>query len=103
MERAVRRETLDRRDLAALLHHGQRETRVDPPAVDEDGAGAALAEVAAFLGAGQVQAIAQSVEEGRPHVDREAMLRAVHPERDGARPLGDHADAGRAERRPWTG
>ena len=33
------------------------------PAVDQDGAGAALAAVAALLGAGQVEALAQQVEQ----------------------------------------
>ena len=42
----------DRR--APSLHHRQRQAGVDAPAVDQHGAGAALAVVAALLGAGQV-------------------------------------------------
>ena len=42
---------------------GEREAGIDAPAVDQDGAGAALAAVAALLGAGQVEALAQEVEQ----------------------------------------
>lgn len=41
-----------------LVHHSERQARVDPLAVDVDGAGAALAVIAAFLGAGQVKIFA---------------------------------------------
>ena len=44
---------LDRGDFGAVLHDGQREAGVDPPAVDQHRAGAALAVVAALLRAGQ--------------------------------------------------
>ncbi|MCU1307634.1 MAG: putative xanthine dehydrogenase YagT iron-sulfur-binding subunit, partial [Acidobacteriaceae bacterium] len=46
MERTVLRETLDGHDLGAVLHDGQRHTRVDALAVDEHGASAALSVVA---------------------------------------------------------
>ena len=61
-------EALDGLDLGAVEADGEREAGVDPPAVDEDGAGAALAAVAALLGAGERQAVAQQVEEGHPRV-----------------------------------
>ena len=49
------RETFDSGDFAAVVNHCERETRVDAPAVDEDRAGAALAVIAAFLRAGQIE------------------------------------------------
>ena len=39
------------------------------PAVDQHRAGAALAVIAALLGAGQVEMVAQRVEQGRPRRD----------------------------------
>jgi hypothetical protein len=45
------------------MHDGERQAGIDAPAVDDDRAGAALAVVAALLGAGQVQVLAQRVEQ----------------------------------------
>jgi hypothetical protein len=42
--------------------HGERQARVDPDAIDQDRAGAALAVVAAFLGPSELQVLAQRVE-----------------------------------------
>ena len=53
----------DRGDLAALVHHGERQAGVDAPAVDQHRAGAALAVVAALLGAGEAEVLAQRVEQ----------------------------------------
>ena len=44
-----RAQPLDGGDLVALVHHRERQAGVDPPAVDDDRAGAALAVIAAFL------------------------------------------------------
>ena len=57
--------------VVALVHHGEREARVDPPAVDEHGARAALAVVAALLGAGQVEVLAQRIEQRGAQVELE--------------------------------
>ena len=56
-------QALDGRDLAAVVSSGQGQARVDAPAVDQHGAGAALAVVAALLGAGQAELLAQGVEQ----------------------------------------
>ena len=69
---ARRAETFDRHDLVALVHDGERQARVDAPAVDQHRAGAALPVVAALLGAGQVQVLAQRVEQRRARVQLEA-------------------------------
>src|SRR6202163_4735201 len=53
MEGAGLSDTFDRRDLVACVHDGQAKAGVHAPAIDMHSAGAALAVVAAFLGAGQ--------------------------------------------------
>ena len=55
MQRAVVGQALDGGDLGAVLHDGQGQAGIDAPAVDQHRAGAALAVVAALLGAGQVE------------------------------------------------
>ena len=52
-------------DLAAVGLHGQHQARVDRLAVDDDGAGAAVADVAPELGAGQLELVAQHPEQRR--------------------------------------
>ena len=47
---------------------GQREAGVDPPPVDQDRAGAALAAVAALLGSGQIEPLAQEIEKRHPRI-----------------------------------
>ena len=66
VQRAGRAQAFDRHDLVALVHDGERQARVDAPAVDQHRAGAALPVVAALLGAGQVQVLAQRVEQRCP-------------------------------------
>ena len=55
----ARRQPFDGEDLRALGFEGGIDARVDALAVDEDGAGPALGLVAADLGAGQPQIVAQ--------------------------------------------
>ena len=50
-------------DAAALALHGQRQAGEHGLPVDEDRAGAALAELAAVLGAGEVEILAEHLEE----------------------------------------
>ncbi len=71
-------------DLVTLVHHRQGQAGVHPPAVHHHGAGAALAVVAAFLGAGELQLFAQGIEQGQPGVGGKTAGRAV----DGKRHLG---------------
>ena len=49
--------------LVALVHHGEGQAGIDAPAVHQHRAGAALAVVAALLGAGEAQVFAQGVEQ----------------------------------------
>ncbi len=73
---------LDRGDLVALVHDGQRQAGVDAAAVHVDGAGSALAMVAALLSAGQADGLAQAVEERRAGVNVKIELFAVNLEAD---------------------
>jgi hypothetical protein len=63
MEPATSRHTFDGQNIGAIMADGKRETGIDPPPVDNDGAGAALAAVTAFLGSGQMQAFAKEIEQ----------------------------------------
>ncbi len=82
MQRAVLRQPLDGSDVGAVLHDGKGETGIDAAAVQQHRAGAALAVVAAFLGPGQAQMVAQEVEQAGPRRDRQLALHTVHMERD---------------------
>ena len=57
----------------AFVHDGERQAGIDPPPVDDHRAGAALAVVAALLGAGQVQMLAQRVEQRGARVELELV------------------------------
>ena len=77
-----RAQPLDGGDLGAVMHHGQSQAGVDALAVEQDGAGAALAVVAALLGARQLQVFAQGVEQGGARVEFQAVALAVDVEAD---------------------
>jgi hypothetical protein len=58
MKGSVDSKALNGRDLGAVFHNRERQTGVDPPSLDQNGTRAALAVIAAFLCAGQLEAIA---------------------------------------------
>ena len=64
-------QALDGGDLGAVGGDREHQAGVDAAAVEQDGAGAALAVVAALLGAGQIEVLAQGVEQGGAVVDVE--------------------------------
>ena len=66
-----RAQPLDGGDAVALVHHRERQAGIDPPPVDDHRAGAALAVIAALLGAGEMQVLAQRVEQRGPRVELE--------------------------------
>jgi hypothetical protein len=80
MELVVIGQAFDRDDGDVVMGDGECEAAVDPAAVDEDGACTALAVVAALLGAGQAELVAQEVEQGETGVDDEAVMLAVDAE-----------------------
>ena len=69
------------RELVDTALDGEREAGEDRLAVDEDRAGAALAQLAAVLGPGQRHVLAQHLEEGA--VDRDGDLAALPVHRQG--------------------
>src|SRR5579871_486144 len=76
MEVASLRESLDRGDLSALGLDGEHGARLDGAAVEEDGAGAALAGVAADVGTREAELLAQEAHEQLPRLD---VGLALHP------------------------
>ena len=86
-----------------------------PPAVDQDGAGAALAVIAALLGTGQTELFTQRIEQRGAWIEREIVPGAVYREADidvhfagfGSGRLGRgrgcHAERRRGRRRHRTG
>src|SRR5262249_49543184 len=75
---AVLAEAFDGRDVAALHLHGQLEARLDDFAVDQHRAGAADAGLAAALGAGEVQVVAQEIGQQPACRHFDALRLAVH-------------------------
>jgi hypothetical protein len=51
------------------VHHRQGQAGIDPPAIDNHRAGAALAVVATFLGAGELQVFPQGIEQSGAGVE----------------------------------
>ena len=82
MQRAALRQALDGRDMRAVLHDSQRQARIDPPAIDQNRARAALAVVAAFLGSGQIEIESQGVKQRGPRRQSQFSLDAVDVKRD---------------------
>src|SRR5439155_1926114 len=78
------RDAFDGEDVGAVMADGEREAGVDALAVDENGAGAALAAVASLLGSGQMEALTQEIEQRDARiVEDEFAPRTVHGEADG--------------------
>ena len=75
-------QALDGRDLAPLHEGGEREARFHALAVHQHRAGAALAEAAAFLRAGEMQVLAQGVEQRGARIERQPMLGSVDAQHD---------------------
>ena len=61
VKRVAFRDTLDRRHLAPIDRGGKHHAGIHAPAVEMDGAGAAFAEVAALLGPGEREPLAQEM------------------------------------------
>src|SRR4029453_678618 len=82
MQLDIRGQAFNGRDLGAVLHDGKRQARDDAPPVDENGAGTALAMVAAFLGSGEIEIFAKRVEQSGPRPEGNSPLDAVDMKRD---------------------
>jgi hypothetical protein len=82
MEPLALSQTFNGRDLAPLHEGGEGETRLHALAIQEDRAGAALAESTAFLRARQFQVLAQSVEQRSARIERQAMIDSINAQED---------------------
>src|SRR5262245_45183432 len=87
MQTSVALETFDGRNGAVLHRRCARLTRLDGAALDEHGAGTALAFAAAVFGAGELQRITQRREERIVWRDLGLTRCAVHLERDAHRTI----------------
>ena len=77
-----RRQALDRGDLVTVGLDGEHRAALDRLAVEQDRAGAAVRRVAAGVGAGQVEALAQQVGQQQPGLDLGGARVAVDGDRD---------------------
>src|SRR5713101_102312 len=81
VEIAIFFQTLDGRDLVARMHHGERQAAVDALSIDDHGAGAALSLVAALLGTGQPEMLAQRIEQRYARIEIESMAPSIDSQR----------------------
>ena len=82
MERVAVGEALDGQHLGAIGLDGQHRAGLDRPPVDVDGAGAALAGVAADVRPGQVEVLAQRLDQEASRLDVQLAGRPIDDERD---------------------
>jgi hypothetical protein len=92
---AASRQTFDRRDRAAVGLHGQAGARSHGDAVEQDGAGAALARIAADLGAGDAPEVANEMHQKLPRLDVALKPAAVNSNADGDFHVAPLDDLGR--------
>jgi hypothetical protein len=97
MQRVGRAEALDGGDRLPVVHHGEGQTGVDPPVVHVHGARATLALIAALLGPGEADVLAQAIEQRRPRIQADAMRLSVDTQLDahGARVIAHVSGFGR--------
>ncbi len=79
---AIGCQPLDGDDLGVLVRDGEGQAAIHAPAVEQDGAGSALPVVAALLGAGEAEPLAQRIQQRRPRIDNKRMCCPVHPQGD---------------------
>jgi len=60
---AIGRQPFDGDDLSFLVRDGQGQAAIDAPTVEQDGAGPTLPVVAALLGAGEAEPLAQRIQQ----------------------------------------
>ena len=70
-------ESLDGGDLVAIVHDSKTEAGVHSRAVNENGTSATLAMIAALLGSGQAEPLAEKVKNGSSRIDLQVMFLAV--------------------------
>ncbi len=75
-------QALDGRNFMVVGLHGEHQAGAYGLAVEQDGAGAADAVLAADMGAGQRQIVTQKIAEQQARFDKTLIFDAVHRERD---------------------
>ena len=65
-----------------LMHHGKAHAAEHAAAVDVHRAGATLAVVATLFGAGQIEVLAQGVQQSDPGLDGQLAIPAIDLERE---------------------
>ena len=83
VQAAVAGKAFDRRDRTAVAVDAEHEAREHRLAVEQHGAGAAFAQLAAVLGAAQVQVFTQNLEQRLVRRERDLGRFAVQRDRDG--------------------
>jgi hypothetical protein len=79
---AICRQPLDGDDLGILVRDGEGQAAIDASPIEQDGAGAALPVVAALLGAGESEPLAQRIQQRGGRINGQPVGRPVHPQRD---------------------
>ena len=74
-------DTLNCRDLFALVHGGEAETRIHAPAIDVHSARTALAMIASLFRSGQMQMLSKTIEKRGARIDPQIVFLAVNPKR----------------------
>ena len=83
MKRVALRRTLDGADHGTVMADREREAGIDPTSIDQDGAGAALPAIAALLGSGQMELLAQKIEQRDARIlQGDLAYHAVHCQRN---------------------
>src|SRR5579859_256356 len=83
MKMAVLRQTLDGGHFMTVRLYRQDGTRLDRLSIHQHGTGAAVGGIAANMGAGQPEIIAEKVDQEQSGLDLSLMLPAIDDERDG--------------------
>src|SRR5437016_5653731 len=84
-------DAFDGRDFTAFSLDGEHRAGINRVAIDQHRAGAAGAAVANFLATGEVESVAQRVEQGHARFDVQAAALSVDLERDRRFARADHA------------
>src|SRR3954467_3491275 len=85
VELVALRQPLDRRNLAPFDKGSERQARFHALAIHRNRAGAALAQATAFLRAGELQVLAQGVEQGGAWIERQLAVVSVDSQHDAQR------------------
>jgi hypothetical protein len=80
--------TFHRRDLIALVHRRETQTRIHTAPINVHGARTALAMIASLFRSCQIQVLSQAIEKSGARIDPQIIFLAVYTKRDWDRILG---------------